>query len=39
MIKTFNLENKVYDDLPISIDTVINQIIKASISYVNKKYR
>jgi len=38
MIKTFNLEDKLYDDFPISIDTVINQIIKASINYVNKQH-
>ena len=38
MIKTFNLEDKSYNDFPISIDTVINQIIKASINYVNGQY-
>jgi hypothetical protein len=38
MIKTFNLEDKLYDDFPISIDTVINQIIKASINYIKGHY-
>lgn len=38
IIKIFHLEDKEYDDFPISIDTIINQIIKASINYVNKQY-
>ena len=38
MVITFNLEDKLYNDFPISIDTVINQIIKASINYVNEQY-
>jgi hypothetical protein len=38
MIKTFNLEDISYSDFPISIDNVINQIIKASINYVNEQY-
>ena len=38
MIKTFNLEDISYSDFPISIDNVINQIIKASINYVNGQY-
>jgi hypothetical protein len=38
MIKTFNLEDKIYDYFPISIDTVINQIIKASINYAKEHY-